>query len=381
VAVGYLRAFSRLLVFALHSIVAYFAIPFTISDAVFRFSFPVLDPHDFGGARILVAFNEISLMSLLFFLSGLFLWPSLSRKGASAFLRERVVRLALPFLFCGVAVAAVAYYPSYLLSTPRHPSLADYFGRFMTPGHWMTGPGWFLLILFLFDLVAIAAFVFFPGWGRMAAALAADARARPLRFFALVACVSALAYVPFAYALGPYEWWGYGLFWLQKCRPLQYAAYFFFGVSVGAFGLSRGLLAPDGALARRWAWWAMGAVPAFLVAGNLIGWVARRHLDRDLLWGGLADFGWVLCCAVSTFALLAVFVRFARRNRIIDNFADNSYGMYLVHYMFVTWTQFALLPLRIDPIEKWLIVLAVTIVASWTLAATLRRIPAIGHNI
>jgi hypothetical protein len=151
VAVGYLRAFARLLVFALHSFVAYYAGPHPLTPAVLRMSIPIDDPKHFAGARILVAFNEISLMSLLFFLSGLFLWPSLSKKGAGQFLRERVVRLGLPFVVCGGLVAAIAYYPAYLASTAR-PSLGDYFSTWLAPGRWMTGPGWFLLVLFIYDL-------------------------------------------------------------------------------------------------------------------------------------------------------------------------------------------------------------------------------------
>jgi hypothetical protein len=35
-----------------------------------------------GFATILVAFNDVFFMSLMFFLSGLFFWPSLARKGS-----------------------------------------------------------------------------------------------------------------------------------------------------------------------------------------------------------------------------------------------------------------------------------------------------------
>jgi peptidoglycan/LPS O-acetylase OafA/YrhL len=381
VAVGYLRGFARLMVFALHSVAAYFPGPFPASGPVLTQSIPVRDVQHFAGARILVAFNEISLMSLLFFLSGLFLWPSLTKKGGAGFLRERLVRLGAPFLVCGGLVAAIAYCPSYLQSAPLHPSVADYARTWLTPDRWTTGPAWFLLILFVYDLMAIALYAVAPTWGTRLAKLAAGASARPLRFCLLVMLVSGVAYIPLALILGPYDWWHISIFWLQKSRALEYAAYFFSGAAVGAFGLSRGLLARDGGLARRWYWWGLAAIPAFLIAANLLRLTVSRHWEQDLVWGTLADVGWVICCAICSFALMAIFVRFAQRTPLLDNFANNSYGMYIVHYMFVTWTQYALLKVTMPAPAKWLCVLAVTVAGSWVLAGTLRRIPIVARNV
>ena len=380
-AVGYLRGFARLLVFALHSVMAYYPGPYRLDAVEIHQSIPVQDSHHFAGARILVAFNEISLMSLLFFLSGLFLWPSLGKKGAGAFLRERVARLVLPFLVCGGLVAAIGYYPSYLQATPVNPNLGDYVRTWLAPGHWMTGPGWFLLILFLYDLVAIAIYIAAPGVVGRIASLAAEAGARPLRFFALVLLISGVAYVPLAFLFGPYAWWHVSLFWLQKSRVLQYAVYFFFGTAVGAFGLSRGLLARSGALARYWMWWGLAAIAAFLIVANILRHTLDHQLDHDLVWSLASNVGWVICCAICSFALLAVFVRFAKRSPLVDNFMNNSYGMYIVHYMFATWTQYALLRAPLPGPAKWACVFAVTVTASWALAGALRRIPVIARNI
>ncbi|HZZ90647.1 MAG TPA: acyltransferase family protein [Caulobacteraceae bacterium] len=381
VAVGYLRAFARLLVFMLHSAAAYYAGPHPLGPAELRMSIPIIDPKHFAGARILVAFNEISLMSLLFFLSGLFLWPSLTKKGAGRFLGERVVRLGLPYLVCGGMVAAIAYYPNYLVSAPAHPSFADYAVTWLTPGRWTTGPGWFLLILFVYDLVAVALFAVLPSWGRWLGDFVAVAAAKPLRFCLIAMAASAVAYVPLALALGPYGWWHIGAFWLQKSRTLHYAVYFFLGAGAGAFGLGRGLLSPGGKLAATWPWWTLAMVPTFLIAANLLKLSINRHADQTLGLGLVAAIGFVVCCAVCSFALMAIFVRFAKRSPLIDSFANNSYGMYLVHYMFVTWTQYALLTAPMSPIAKSLIVVGVTVGASWLLAASLRRIPAVARIV
>ncbi len=381
VAVGYLRAFARFLVFALHAQMAYYKdrLPLTKDDL--QFSAPVLDHARFAGARFIVGFNEITLMSLMFFLSGLFLWPSLKKKGAGHFLRERVNRLAVPFLASGGLVAALAYYPTYLQANGPTAGVAGYVQNWLTLNHWITGPAWFLLLLFIYDLAAGGLYAVWPHWGERLAALARDAAERPLRFCLIVTLVSGAVYLPLALAFGAYDWWHVGFLWVQKSRALHYAAYFFLGAGAGAYGLRRGLVAPDGKLARNWRWWGLAGFVAFAIGGNFILYTVNKRLEQTLLWGGLADVVWVICCAIMAFGLMAIFIRFARRNRLLDSFANNSYGMYLVHYVFITWTQYALLGVNLPPALKAVCVLAVAVSASWLIIAQLRRIPIVGRTI
>jgi peptidoglycan/LPS O-acetylase OafA/YrhL len=381
VAVGYLRAFARFLVFALHASMAYYKDRLPLTRADLQFSAPVIDHAKFAGSRILIGFNEITLMSLMFFLSGLFLWPSLTKKGAGHFLRDRVGRLALPFLASGVLVAALAYYPAYLQATGPGASVGGYVRTWLTMNHWLTGPAWFLLLLFIYDLVAAALYVVWPDWGERVARLAKDAAERPLRFCLIVIAVSGAVYMPLALGFGAYDWWHVGFLWVQKSRALSYAAYFFLGAGAGAYGLRRGLVAPDGMLARNWRWWGVAGLVAFAIGGNLILYTVNKRLEATLLWGGLADLVWVICCAILAFALMAVFVRFARRNPVLDSFASNSYGMYLCHYVFVTWTQYLLLASAMPAVLKALCTLVVAVSLSWLLVAQLRRIPIVARTI
>jgi peptidoglycan/LPS O-acetylase OafA/YrhL len=381
VAVGYLRAFARFLVFALHSVMAYYKGRLPVTHDDLQFSAPVLDHARWAGARILVGFNEITLMSLMFFLSGLFLWPSLNRKGAGHYLRDRVARLAVPFLASGGLVAALAYYPTYLQASGPGAGVGGYIHDWLTLNHWITGPAWFLLILFVYDIAAALLYAIWPHWGERLGALAKGAKQRPLRFCLIVMACSAAAYLPLALVFGAYDWWHVGFFWVQSSRALHYAVYFFLGAGAGAYGLRAGLVAPDGALARRWRWWGLAGLASFLIVGNLLQYTVDKRLEATLAWGALADTGWVICCAILAFALMAVFVRFARRNRVLDSFAANSYGMYLVHYVFITWTQYALLGVTLAPPLKALCVLVVAVSASWVIVAQLRRIPIVARTI
>ena len=60
----------------------------------------------------------------------------------------------------------------------------------------------------------------------------------------------------------------------------------------------------------------------------------------------IGGFVFALTCGAISFAFLALFVRFIIcRDPIFDSLSDDEYGMYLIHYMFVSWLQMVLLPL------------------------------------
>ncbi len=77
VAIGYLRAFITVLVVAHHAALAYhpFAPPSPatlVAQPRWWQAFPVVDSQRWSGFGWLVGFNDVFFMSLMFFLSGLF---------------------------------------------------------------------------------------------------------------------------------------------------------------------------------------------------------------------------------------------------------------------------------------------------------------------
>src|SRR6266480_7151178 len=101
-AIDNLRAVVILLVLAFHSVLAYLNFlpphPFAFDQPPFLWrSFPIVDTQRWLGFDLFCAWLDVFLMSFFFLLSGLFAWPSLSRKGAWSFLVDRVRRLAVPF--------------------------------------------------------------------------------------------------------------------------------------------------------------------------------------------------------------------------------------------------------------------------------------------
>jgi Acyltransferase family len=315
-------------------------------------------------------------MALMFFISGLFVWPSLERKGAGSFLRDRAIRLGLPFMVAAALVAPLAYYPTYLQTGGR--AAAGFWQQWRSLGNWPAGPAWFVWVLLAFDLIAGALFLAMPAWGD---SLARISGVRPVVFFTLLVCLSAAAYVPLAVVFNPFRWSSFGPFFFQTSRGLNYLLYFLLGAGVGAYGSDRGLLAPDGRLARRWPLWSGAAVVAFGVATGVGLAALTAHLGSRP-WEIAGEMTFVISCAASSCAFLGLFARFARtRGKIWDSLTANAYGIYLTHYAFVSWLQLALVKSHLAAIAKASLVFLAAVLLSWATTAGLRRIPPIARVI
>jgi len=375
VALENLRGIVILIVLAFHAALAYvsFAPPLSdFSSPPFTWrAFPILDDRRFFGFDLFCAWQDVYLMSLMFFLSGLFVWPSLMRKKNVAFVRDRLLRLGAPFLFGILIVMPLATYPSYSV-TALDPSLAGYLESLFALPFWPVGPLWFLWQLLALTVLAAAlnwiAPRALPALGRWSA----GAGTHVGRYFVCLIALSALAYVPLALAFTPWAWSNAGPFGIQLCRPLHYAVYFFAGVGIGVRGIDRGLVATDGPLARRWALWLAAALASLAL------WLGASALTFDrvasLGMQAAADFAFVIACACGCFFLIGVSLRFAAaRSRLLGSLGANAYGLYLLHYVFVVWLQFALLALPLFALVKAPIVFAGTLLLTWTVNAALVR--------
>jgi hypothetical protein len=299
----------------------------------------------------------------------------------SSFLRDRFKRLGIPFLFAAAIVAPLAYYPSYLMAGGR--GVAGYVHDWLSFGDWPTGPAWFIWLLLAFDLVVGATFAFAPGFGAALSSLGENAREHPVRFFAMFVAASMAAYVPMVAVFGPLAWTSIGPFRFQTARLVHYAVYFLAAIGVGAYGINRGLLAPDGKLARHWGRWTLAMLVIFVasIAFSLLTTSGRGALSPAVA-NVIGGFVFAVTCGAISFALLALFVRFVtRRNPIFDSLSDNESEMYLIHYMFVSWLQMTLLAIALGPITKTIAVFSGVLLLSWGTSVGLRRVPAIGRIV
>src|SRR6185369_1510473 len=222
------------------------------------------------GFDLVVLFNDSFFMACMFLISGLFVHGSLTRRGASSYLRHRAWRLGIPFLVSIFVLMPIAYYPTFLryhLPGTTDFNFLHFWWRTLTVGPWPSGPAWFLWVLLVLDLIAAAIWSLAPGIIPALGRLMFAAGKRPMMAFGIFLIVSITAYLPMHLAFGDTSWLEPGRFPLpiQTSRILLYPAYFFAGVGGGAVGLKLGLLAENGEHARRWPVW-LALASAFYVA-------------------------------------------------------------------------------------------------------------------
>jgi hypothetical protein len=80
--------------------------------------------------------------------------------------------------------------------------------------------------------------------------------------------------------------------------------------------------------------------------------------------------------AAIMFAMLAYFLRFKRSGwSVLDPMQPDAYGMFLVHYPRVLWSQW-LFDFDISAIGKGVVAFVLAVVLTWTATEALRKIPA-----
>jgi surface polysaccharide O-acyltransferase-like enzyme len=208
--------------------------------------------------------------------------------------------------------------------------------------------------------------------------------ARPSRLFVALVVLSAALYLPLSQTVGAMHWFELGPFTAQTSRIGHYALYFAIGAVLGTQDLDRGLMQRTGALARHWLRWTNLSVLVFVVAMAVIVAtfiaLSKGSLGRALWFS--ADLGFVVSGAATSLMWLALCARFGHGGgRVWASLARNAYGMFLVHYVYVAWLQYALLDAALPGVAKGALVFVGTVLLSWGTTAALRRIPTIGRLI
>jgi peptidoglycan/LPS O-acetylase OafA/YrhL len=348
------------------------------------------DPMRWLGFDLVVLFNDSFFMAFMFFISGLFVRNSLARRGSALFLRERAWRLGVPFLISIFVLMPIAYYPSFLryhLPGTTDFNFLHFWWRTLTVGPWPSGPAWFLWVLLALDAMAAAVWWIGPGMMDALGRLIYAARDRPMTAFVVFVIVSITAYLPMHLAFGDISWLEWDGFPLpiQTSRILLYTAYFFAGVGVGAVNLRAGLLAENGELPKRWPVW-LGFALVFYVAILVVvyahhNWVADFD-SPPLLWKTSYGLAFATYSAAMAFTVSAIFLRFADSSwRLLDALQPSAYGVYLLHYIFIIWLQYAVYDYSFPAFVKFAIVLSGTLSLSWGLTVMLRKIPAVARMI
>jgi surface polysaccharide O-acyltransferase-like enzyme len=317
-------------------------------------------------------------MALFFLLSGLFVWPSLQRKSVASFLHDRLLRLGLPFAIAAVTLMPLAYYA--LEPRAGDMGFGAYWWKTVTVGPWPSGPVWFVWVLFAFDITAALLYRVAPHVLDAVNRLSARGFTNPVPFFIFFLVLTTAVYLPMRLYFGATHWFDFGgPFVVQTSRVLLYASYFFIGAGIGLAAMDKGLLSPDGQLARHWDRWALVTLVAYSCLVLLIVYKRGYAADTDNLpeWYEVAyGFALPFFSAAITFSFLAFYLHFDRPGTgFLDAMHESAYGIFLVHYVPILWMQYWLRDADLPAVAKATSLFVVALFASWAVTAALLRVP------
>jgi hypothetical protein len=311
---------------------------------------------------VVVPFSLL-MIPMLFLVAGLLTPPSLERKGPARFVRDRLVRLGVPF-----AVFVLLLWP--LLMYPVHPpgeAQGSYWNQFFGAGHASIDPGplWFVGVLLLLSLV-------YAGWVRWRRPRHPSGSGRvDVTAVHLLATAAAVAVSTFLIRLVlPYESNNPGLSLNLYEWPSCIAMF-----SIGVISARSGWLTrvPD-RLRRQSRTAALAAVVAF---GAFMGTGAALGAFDEEVWRGGWDWSAVVFPALE--AMVTVFGPvwlLAEAQRHLDRrlgwvkpaFSRSAYGAFILQGLVLLGLAVALRPVPLPAEVKALIVATGGVAGSFALA-------------
>jgi len=379
--IDYLRSALTVLVVAHHSSLAYTTFAYFDTKAYINSTNPIVDNSRWIGMDIFENFNDIFFMSLMFFISGLFVYRGLMKKGRQTFLVDRIKRLGIPFILGVSLLIPIAYFPSFYLNN-HSIDIAEFIKDFLQNQQWPVGPPWFIWILLLFNAIAvIISSKFYTSISEATSQLTKN----PSRFFVVIFIFVSLAFIPISLWVGQYKWTGFGPFDFQVNRLLFYFIFFIFGTCVGSGEWENHFFTNNKFLNKTWQFWLILCLFSYLLVElftyNVWDIVRAGKLHVNLAWA-IFDLLFVVSCISSSFAFLSIFKQnIHKQYNLWTNLSANAFGIYLIHYIFITWLQFALLNVSLPVFIKFLIVFIVTLFASWTIINFARKLKIVNQII
>jgi surface polysaccharide O-acyltransferase-like enzyme len=369
IAIDYLRSGVTLLVVAHHASLAYNTSSFYNADDYMKSSAPVVDALRLLPLDFFVGWNDMFFMCLMFLISGLFIVPSLNRKGAGRFMTDRAKRLGVPFIISVFLLAPLAYFPSWLLSNTA--SQGGYLRGFFTNDGWASGPAWFIWVLLAYGAFVALACRFTPGLMKKLSWTAAS----PRNLVVVFLLASLAATLPLRLFVEPGHWAHIaGPLYFHAWRFFLYFVWFLLGVALGGADPDRSLSREN---LRPWPLWLFLGGITYLTHGTLEVNAAGLGITPAWLMSVILTALYCLCCTFTGLAALGLARKFFHTARpVADHLTANAYGIYVFHYVFVIWMQFFLLGQPLSPWIKFAAVFLTALAGSWLLTALLRKTPA-----
>ena len=374
--IDYLRSLNIIATVIFHSFLAYSSFLKDL-DRSFLASFPMLDPSTtLRVADLLLLLRPLFSMPLMFYLSGLFVWSGIKKRGSIGYLRYRFTRLIIPLIIATILVMPLTFAPMAInLNGGILPNSVSQLLPILLPANYHLAHLWFLWVLFAFDCVAIVLHLL---WNTKLEAKWMNMENQTI--YAILTIAVVITYQLMADIGGKLGWLTIaGPLTLPASRIGLYLIYFFLGVMMGCQALSG-----DAKIHNIFCITASNktSIPigfsAILTSSCLVYVQINLNQVSDLV--GKAVTGILINSLYSISGMLLVIsvILIAKRHLVqqakwLDLLNKDAYGIYIIHFLFVAWIQYLLIGIDIPGLYKPMITAIFSIPLSWLISDVIRK--------
>ena len=317
----------------------------------------VLDDHKSLLFTFLVVFLDSFPMSVLFFLAGYFALPSFNKKGPALFIKDKFMRLGLPWILGVVFVAPfLARATMAALGYPA-PNMLIFVTQLFLGPFYQQGPYWFLGILFFF-MVLFAALSAIGKKKETNESGNKNPVLGAVLVLGLLWVVSVLTYYLSACYVKPaVEWLNVGyVLYFQPSRIIGYILMF----AAGHYGRLKRWFTAEGWSPNVLGWGFFSFVSAACMLGIKFFIAPFRSGLFALVSESLTYNTVVLSMSVFLLAVFSASPKFP--HNITKHFEKDSFGIYWLHMIILMPILYLLKPLNIPIAVKWLVSMPATVV-------------------
>jgi len=352
-----LRAFVVILVIVLHGSMTYmaYAPPWWY----------VVDPNNSVIFTQLVLLLDVPIMPILFFLAGYFALPSLQKRGARLFLKEKFIHIGIPWIFGALFLAPLITYMIYF-SRGVLPSFLEFWRIDFWGKMYQQSVYWFLGVLLLMFVVL----VWVNEWGDRLRGPQRMVRPTGKVFAVFIALISA-SFLVISVSFGPDAWWHNYFLVYQPTRVPLYIGYFVLGIYADRRGwFTAGGYKPE---IGPWGWACVLSGLAYLAYR----WGVANTSDTTLLVNVGTALLFNTFCFTALIAGVALFQQKVNSaGAVWSSLAANSYGIYYIHPLILYPLAYVFVGISLPLILKAPALILATILLAWGVSALLlKKVP------
>jgi hypothetical protein len=322
---------------------------------------PIPDKFNILFLLLMVLISGPMLNAIMFFIAGYFVFASYEKRGARAFVKDKIKRLGIPYLFGLVVLAPLSLFIA-RLSWDGNVKLGHFWIKeFFLPKTISPLHLWFIGILLIFFIV----FTPLLGWLKKEKNQETGGKNCPRTLiYILFLFVTFAVYFCLSIFYKPYTFLSVYIVNFPAVMLPIYAGYFLLGIYASRHGWFNGknkeYVFP----------WAMAfAANTVLFFGAML--IADMEPETNHPLPAFATNGMIFS---GVFLLIAVFKKYQNKTSSTRTWlSKNSYGAYIVHYPIVFAVVYLMRGIPMPAITKYIIQIFICPCLAWTSAGLLKR--------